>query len=219
MEREFWLERWQTNQLGFHRADTNPLLERFWPELSITKGSGVFVPLCGKSLDMRFLEALGHPVFGVEFSETAIRSYFEEGGENPRRNQGFYLARYSGAHSTLYCGDFFDLAASDILGARAVYDRGALIALPPVTRVMYVDHLLRIIPEHAHVLLITLEYEQSLVQGPPFSVTEEEVNNLYSPRCRVNRIGRLTTQDIPPKFAKAGVESVDEAVYHIIKDH
>lgn len=219
MEREFWLERWEKNQLGWHLSDTNPLLAEHWGSLDVTRGAGVFVPLCGKSLDMRYLESLGHAVTGVELSETAVRAYFEEAGETATCMELFYLTRYQGPLSTLYCGDFFDVSAPDILGIRAVYDRGALIALPPSLRSKYVDHMLRIIPEHAHILLIALEYEQSRISGPPHSVSAAEVEALYSPRCRVECLDRVESEDLPPRFAEAGIDSATETVYHIVKEH
>jgi thiopurine S-methyltransferase len=219
MEQEFWLERWQRDQLGWHLDDTNVLLRKHWQELGITRGSAVFVPLCGKSLDMRYLESLGHTVAGIELSEKAIKAYFEEGGEKPERSEQFYLTRYKGPKTTIYHGDFFDISAPDILGVRAVYDRGALVALPPGLREQYADHMQRVIPEHAHILLLTLEYEQSLVPGPPHSVPEEEVHALYGARCRISTLERLTTDRMPPHFTAAGITSGVEAVYHIIKDH
>ena len=219
MDREFWLKRWKNNELGWHRQDANPLLVRHWPSLGITRGVSVFVPLCGKSLDMRYLESLGHPVIGVELSEDAIRAYFDEGGEEPERSELFYLTRFEGPRTTLYCGDFFDVSAPDILGVRAVYDRGALVALPENVRAQYVDHMLRIIPEHAHILLITLEYDQQKVGGPPHAVSEAEVRALYASRCRIDCIDRISTSELPPKFAEAGIPEVAEAVYHIVKEH
>jgi thiopurine S-methyltransferase len=219
VEREFWLDKWRANQIGFHRADFNPLLVKHWPTLGITRGSSVFVPLCGKSLDMRYLESLGHHVYGVELVEDAILQYFEEGGEEPQRKPAFYLVRYDGANTTIYCGDFFDLQTTDIMGIRAVYDRGSLIALPPLGREKYADHLQRIIPEHAHILLLTLEYDQTKIQGPPFSVTEEEVARLYSDRCRHECIAAIETDEIPPHFKEAGIDKVREAVYHLVKEH
>jgi thiopurine S-methyltransferase len=219
VEREFWLERWRANEIGFHRTDFNPLLVEYWEGLGITRSSSVFVPMCGKSLDMRYLESLGHHVYGVELAEEAVLAYFEEGSEEAERKPGHYLVRYDGARSTIYCGDFFDLATTDIIGTRAVYDRGSLIALPPLAREKYADHLQRIIPEHAHVLLLTLEYDQDKVAGPPFSVTEAEVSRLFSDRCRFECIGSIQTSELPPKFEAAGVESVREAVYHLVKEH
>ena len=218
MEADFWLDRWRNNQLGWHRSDTNPLLAKHWPTLGITRGAAVFVPLCGKSLDMRYLESLGHPVMGIELSEAAIEAYFEEGGEAAERTEGFYLTRFKGPNATLYRGDFFDLSTPDILGIRAVYDRGALVALPPETRALYVDHMLRIIPEHAHILLITLEYDQDKVTGPPHSVSESEVHSLYEGRCRVERIEAVSSSELPPKFQEAGILEAVESVYHVIKD-
>jgi thiopurine S-methyltransferase len=218
LDREFWLERWELNQLGFHRSDTNPLLARHWAELGITRGSGVFVPMCGKSLDMRYLESLGYQVYGVELSEKAIRAYFEEGGEEPVETEEFYLKRFRGPQTTIFHGDFFDLSTSDILGVRGVYDRGALVALPPSMRELYADHMQRIIPEHAHMLLLALDYDQSLLPGPPFAVPESEIVRLYSSRCRVTCVERIVTRELPPRFAEAGVESATETVFHIIKD-
>jgi thiopurine S-methyltransferase len=218
LDREFWLERWERDQLGFHRSDTNPLLARHWGALGVTRGSGVFVPMCGKSLDMRYLESLGYQVYGVELSEKAIVAYFEEGGEEAERTEEFYLIRYRGRSTTLYCGDFFDLSTPDILGVRGVYDRGALVALPPPMRELYADHMQRIIPEHAHVLLVALEYDQSLLSGPPFAVPEAEVMRLYSDRCRVTCLERIVTNELPPRFAEAGVATAAETIFHIIKD-
>ena len=219
MEHEFWLQRWQQDELGWHLADTNPLLKQFWAGLGITRGAAVFVPLCGKSLDMRYLESIGHPVMGIELSEKAILAYFEEGGEVPERTEGFYLTRFSGARTNLYCGDFFDLSTPDILGVRAVYDRGALVALPEALRERYVDHMLRIIPEHAHILLVALEYDQSLVSGPPHSVPEAEIMRLYGERCRISCLDRTPTGQLPPKFVERGVDHAEQTIYHIIKEH
>jgi thiopurine S-methyltransferase len=194
-------------------------LHKHWPALGITRGAAVFVPLCGKSLDMRYLESIGHSVTGIELSEKAVQAYFEEGGETPERTEQFYLTRYQGPRTTIYCGDFFDIAKPDILGIRAVYDRGALVALPPGLREQYADHMLRIVPEHAHMLVISLEYDQSLVSGPPHSVSEAEIRTLYGERCRIECLERLETDRLPPHFAKAGIQSGAETVYHVIKDH
>lgn len=219
MEQKFWLERWEQDQLGWHLPETNRLLEKHWPALGITRGAGVFVPLCGKSLDMRYLESLGHPVTGVELSEKAVEAYFAEGGETPERTEGFYLTRFSGTRTSLYRGDFFDISRPDISGVRAVYDRGALVALPPELRERYADHLQRVIPEHAHILLMALEYDQNLASGPPHSVTESEVERLYGERCRISCLERVETTQLPPHIAAGGVQTAIETIYHIIKDH
>lgn len=219
MDREFWLERWDSNQIGFHQPAANPLLARHWPLLGVPEAKSVFVPLCGKSLDMRWLASCGHHVFGVEWSASAIESYYEEGNEVPDREGDFYLDRYHSESTTIYCGDFINLATLDIWGTGAVYDRGALVALPPALRARYADHLQRIVPEHAKMLLITLEYDQSKVAGPPFSVTAQEVEQLYAERCTITLLEETTTSLLPPKFSAAGIDAAKECVYKIVKEH
>lgn len=219
MDHDFWLERWACGQTGFHQSQVNPMLARYWPELNAPSGSAVLVPLCGKSLDMRYLKARGHRVIGVELSEQAIEAYFVEAGERFVKEKGFYLVQYRGDGVVIHCGDFFDLQAPDVMGIRAAYDRGALVALPPKLRIHYADHLQRVLPDRTVTLLITLEYDQARVQGPPFSVPESEVRRLFGDRGRVTCIDARKVSDLPPKFAQAGVTEAREVVYRLDKVH
>ena len=217
MERKFWLERWLKNQIGFHQPEYNRHLQTYWPGLGIEKGSRVFIPLCGKSLDMRWLESQGHSVCGVEISKVAIEAYFESHNEDYRRTVVGDFTLYSGLNSEIYCGDFFELTARELQGVAGVYDRGALIALPQDMRVRYIDHLLRVLPEGTRMLLLTLEYDQNLVAGPPFSVYPEEIEALYGDRCNIERLHTDVTDQVPPHFAAQGVNRVGEAAYRITK--
>ncbi len=219
MEREFWLEKWDADDIGFHRDAVNPLLEKYWPTLGVPVEAGVFVPLCGKSLDMRWLEALGHHVFGVELSEKAVQAYFAEAGESPEISRFGNVVKFECGQSTLYCTDFIELSILDIKTARGVYDRGALVALPTERRERYADHIQRILPDGTVTLLLTLEYDQAVVAGPPFSVTEQEVRRLYGERCTVDVLGAHEPADLPPKFAAAGLTKAIERVYKIVKNH
>jgi thiopurine S-methyltransferase len=214
VEREFWLDKWARDEIGFHRGSVNPVLEEHWASLGVPAHRGVLVPLCGKSLDMRWLEAVGHPVWGVELAEQAVRAYFAEGGETPELQHGNYLRAYRGSATTIYCGDFRDLAAPDIKGTGAVYDRGALVALPPRLRAHYADHVQRVVPEHTVMLLVSLEYEQAKVPGPPFSVPEAEIRSLYGERCSVETLDAGEARELPPRFDGLAVR---ECVYRIVK--
>ena len=78
MDTDFWLERWQNNQTGFHQDEINSYLTRYWSGLGLTQGSRVLVPLCGKSLDMLWLAEQGHSVVGIELSRLAIEAFFHE---------------------------------------------------------------------------------------------------------------------------------------------
>ncbi len=217
MQREFWLERWRRNEIGWHQSEVNPWLAGRWSQLGIPAERAVFVPLCGKSLDMRWLHKQGHPVIGVELSEAAVTAYFEEAEEVYRIDQEQYFRKHVGVSATIYCGDFMDLTARELKNVGGVFDRGALVALPPAMRAYYADHLLRILPDRARILLVTLEYDQNLVAGPPHAVSPVEVESLFSGRCSVERLACERTSRLPAKFAEAGVDEVVEAVYAVTK--
>lgn len=212
MQPEFWLERWQQNQIGFHQGRINPYLQQFWPQLGVASDSRVFVPLCGKSSDMLWLRAQGHEVVGVELSEIAVRAFFEENqlAMEVRSEQGFQV--YEGDGIRLYCGDFFCLTPDHLVGVSAVFDRAALIALPPEMRPAYVAHLHRLLAPGTQALLVAFEYPQTQMQGPPFSVEEDEVHTLY----QADDLRLLHTADIldqEPRFRERGVTRLQEKVY------
>lgn len=217
MRAKFWLDLWQKNQIAFHRAEHNQLLLDFWGELDLPQTAPVFVPMCGKSLDMRWLENAGHPVVGVELAQIAAETYFAEGGETPRQSVVDRFCCYHGTGTTIFHGDFFDLTAPLIDHVQGAFDRGALVALPPDMRFRYVDHLLRILPDDTRILLITFEYDQHLVAGPPHAVLPEEVEFLYGTRCSVQLLESIVTSALPGRFADQGVTQAVESVYLITK--
>ena len=219
MDANFWLERWRLNQIGFHQTDYNARLIRHWPALDVPKGGTLFVPLCGKSRDMWWLAEAGHRVIGVELSSMAIEAFFEDASAPYVYRQRSPLSWYEGNGIRIGCGNFFDLTAADLVGANGVFDRGALVALPVEMRRRYVDHLLKVVPVHAEILLLTLEYDQTRVGGPPFSVLRTEVESLYADRCAVTRLEAATTDQVPPHFAAQGISSTSESSYRIIKEH
>ncbi|NKB97021.1 MAG: thiopurine S-methyltransferase [Pseudomonadales bacterium] len=216
MKPKFWLERWQKNQIGFHQEDHNPFLVEFWPTLNLRPGAKVFVPLCGKSLDMRWLEKQGHEVVGVELAQLAIENYFVA-EDSVQQESVDRFVRYTGQKSEIYHGDFFDLTTPLLSGVDAVFDRGALVALPPDMRFRYVDHMLRIIPEGCRILLITLEYDQNTVSGPPHAVHSEEVEQNFGHRCDVELVESFVTNTLAPHFEREGVRQAVESVYAITK--
>lgn len=216
MDRDFWLERWSKQEIGFHQPGANPWLTRLWPELGIPAGSPVFVPLCGKSLDLHWLADRGHAVVGVELAETAVRAFYEEADLRFQTQRLPDLMRYRGGQVTIFCGDFMDLTALNLPDVMAVYDRASLVALPPRMRAHYADHLLRIVPDGCRILLLTFEYDQTRVPGPPHSVKEDEVVELFGARCAIQRLCSSPVTGLPPKFTAQGVEVV-EAAYSLVK--
>lgn len=178
MKAEFWHERWANNQIGFHESQVNPLLVAHFAALDLPKGARVFVPLCGKTLDIDWLLAQGYRVAGAEISPLAISQLFGRLGVTPTIACDSGTERRSAPRMDFFVGDFFSLSAAMLGQVDAVYDRAALIALPPEMRRRYAEHLARI-TNGALQLLVTLEYDQQQMNGPPFSVPAEEVRGLY----------------------------------------
>lgn len=179
MEADFWRRKWRDNELGWHRSSANPMLVRHFPALGLKPGARVFVPLCGKTLDIHWLLAKGFRVAGAELVESAVEQLFSELGVAPAIDEVGALRRYGGEGVEVFVGDLFGLAPETLGTVDAVYDRAALVALPAEVRPGYVAHVAAI-TARAPQLLLTFDYDQSLMDGPPFSVTDEEVRGLYA---------------------------------------
>ena len=216
MQPDFWHQRWADNQIGFHQSAPTPLLLKHWPALGITLGAQVFVPLAGKSLDMAWLASQGHRVLGVELSQLAVEQFFAEHDLQPGIRETKYGRHYTANGIELICGDAFALDADALRDCAAVFDRAALIALPPELRERYASELYASLPTGSRGLLVTLEYPQEERPGPPFSVTEDEVRALYSRDWQVDLLDR---RPIPPEHPGyvGGVSRLDTATYALRK--
>ena len=219
MDPEFWHQRWQNAEIGFHEPRPLPLLCKHWPALQLKPGTRVFVPLCGKSLDMVWLAEQGHDVLGVELSPLAVAAFFAERGLLPETFESRYgthsVAHWQGRRVELICGDAFTLDAEALRGCDAFYDRAALIALPPALRERYVAWLDGALPADSRGLLITLEYDQREMAGPPFSVNEDEVRRGFAPRREITLLERRDLLDDEPGFAARGLHALHTAVYRL----
>ncbi|NER51011.1 MAG: thiopurine S-methyltransferase [Symploca sp. SIO1A3] len=178
MDASFWLQKWKKNDIGFHKSEANPVLVKYFPELSLEKGTRVFLPLCGKTLDIPWLLSHGYRVAGAELSEIAIEQLFIELGVEPKISGAGNVKHYSAKNIDIFVGDIFDLSGNMLGPVDAIYDRAALVALPEEMRNRYTAHLTEI-TDKAPQLLVSYEYDQKLIEGPPFSVSNEEVNQHY----------------------------------------
>lgn len=189
------------------------------PHISVAarpRGSRVFVPLAGKSLDMPWLAAQGHRVLGVELSPLAVEQFFAENKLVAKTHASRYGTHHVAGDIELICGDVFALDESALADCAGVYDRAALIALPPDLRARYVDGPCARLPGGCRGLLITLEYPQNEMQGPPFSVEEAEVRERYGSRWAVDLLERLDILAEQPGFSGAGVTALSTAVYRLL---
>jgi len=215
MEHQFWHERWAKKEIGFHEGTVNQYLHDHWPELAGNGTGTVLVPLCGKAHDMWWLHDRGHAVIGVELSDVACKDFFEEGQEKAKVHPGEPFTKFAHDDLQLWCGDFFQLVPEDLKHVRLVYDRAALIALPPHMRQDYVDHLTAVIPDGTRIL-ITLDYDTD-IKGPPFNVSDEEVLKLYSADYEIEHILTNTLAKDHPFTKRKGLAGATESVFRLSK--
>jgi thiopurine S-methyltransferase len=219
MNRYFWQARWDEGRIGFHQDEVNPYLERYWPSLGVTPGTTIFVPLCGKSRDMLWLRDQGYSVVGVEIVPRAVEAFFAENdpaAATQHAHGAFTLWESEGIK--IFQGDFFDLTATEVADIGAVYDRASLIALPPAMRQSYAAHLRAILPDNMNVLLITMDYVQAEMGGPPFAVTEQEVAALYQDYFKIDQVYSEDILAVTPRFQEQGLSRLLEKVY-VLRAH
>lgn len=217
MEADFWHQRWSENQIGFHQDKTNSRLVRLWADMGIGAGAEVFVPLCGKSLDMLWLAQQGYRVIGVELSESACEAFFSENGLpfSSRRSGAF--REYAGESIRLLAGDFFHLQSTDLAEVAAVYDRAALVALPRSMRPDYARHMAAILPGSCRILCIGMSYDQSRMAGPPFSVAEDEVRQLFENAFDIDVVAESAGPEIVGNLRDRGLDTLEEKVYRMVR--
>jgi len=178
MDANFWHKRWENNEIGFHQGEANVLMVDNFHALSLRKNSRVFVPLCGKTRDIAWLLSEGYRVVGVELSKLAVKQLFADLGVEPSVSTAGKLQHFKATNIDIYVGDIFNMSAKIIGTVDAIYDRAALMALPENSRGKYASHVNEI-TDTAPQLLICLDYEQTVMQGPPFSINKEELIRVY----------------------------------------
>ena len=213
MQPDFWITRWERGETGFHQDEVNPWLREYWPRLHAPAAQRVFVPLCGKSLDMWWLRQQGFGVLGVELSQQAVEAFFAEAGNTPAITHEASLERFESGDVALLCGDFFALRPQQVAGCAAIYDRASLIALPPSMRQDYAAHLSTLFPLGARMLLVTLDYPQHEMEGPPFAVSSQDLERYFGASHRIERLAVCDALITNPVFRERGLTKMDEMVF------
>jgi thiopurine S-methyltransferase len=217
MDFEFWHERWELNEIGFHREDDHPELVQHFSKLQATSGEVIFVPLCGKSRDLLFLAGQGLQVVGVELSPLAVAAFFSENGLTPQRQTLGELERWRAGPITIFCGDFYALSPASLAPAKLVYDRAALIALPEASRPPYAARLCELVAPGGRMLLITNSYDSNEMEGPPFSVKAEEVEKLYADSFEITLLNDYEAIDLHPGLQQRGLSSFKSSSFLLLR--
>ncbi len=178
MQAEFWHHCWQNQRIGFHQSDVHPLLPVVLSQLSWDRTKAIFVPLCGKSLDLWWLSGLGQ-VIGAELSELACQQFYQEQRQPYAVSCYKEFQHFTHQNVAIWQGDYFRLEPAQLGSTGLIYDRAALIALPAPMRFEYVRQLKQLCQGPVSLLLLSLEYPQGEMSGPPFSVVEQEIRQLF----------------------------------------
>lgn len=217
MEPSFWHERWERAEIGFHQQHINVHLQQFWTQLQLPPGQRVFVPLCGKSCDVLWLAGEGYPVTGVEISPIAVEAFFAENRLSPHRWREGSFEYWEADEIRILLGDFFSLEPHHLSDCAGIYDRASLIALPPALRVRYAEKLGSVSPCASHLLLVTMEYDQTVLAGPPFAVSETEVRALYEPTHTVELLYTRNALAEESRWRERGLAWLVEKVYRLTR--
>lgn len=212
MEKDFWQQKWQEQNIHWHQQEINAFLQEYIERLQLKQGDTVLVPLCGKTNDMIWLAEQGYRVIGVELSDLACNDFFRERNINPCITQVGTFTHYQHENIDIYCGDIFDLTRDMLPPIHAVFDCRALVALPDAMRVRYVQHLQTCFAANTRILLLTIE-SSGVVQGPPFSIHADIVNDLFGATCRIELLKRVLYQSVPAHLTTRGYRDFIECAY------
>lgn len=177
---KFWINRWENNQIGFHRDKPNYFLTKYFNQLQLVENPKVLVPLCGKSLDMLWLTEVGCQVVGCELSNLACQQFYSENYLEYTLTETDKFVQYTGDDISIYCGDFFAVSSAALGQIDFCYDRGALVALPRQLRINYAKKIAELLPSGSSYLLEIKTYQCNSEIGPPFSVSKNEVEELFA---------------------------------------
>lgn len=202
MTPDFWQRAWKNSQTDFTQKSPNPMLINHFKDLNLSKKTRVFVPLCGKSIDMLWVVDQGFDVIGVELAEIAVKQFFAENNlqatvslnpTNPRLI--CYQTDIKDRHLKIWVGDIFDLSANDLGQIDAIYDRGALVALPDNMRLRYTQQIMAL-SLCANQLLLSFSYDGEKRRDdnhhnlPPFLVTQSQLEQYYAQYYEITLVAK-----------------------------
>ncbi|CAK8674631.1 unnamed protein product [Clavelina lepadiformis] len=177
----YWRNLWKNDQAWFHMSDAHPDMLKFQDQF-LRDNCRVYVPLCGKSVDLKYLADKGHEVVGCEFCETAILQFFEEQSIKYERYQHptapYEIFKATDKNITIYKGDFFALGSSIMGKVDAIWDRGSFVAIDPSRRREYADVIYDVINADGKYLLYSVEYEGN-ISSTPYNVQEQEIDDIF----------------------------------------
>jgi thiopurine S-methyltransferase len=208
----YWIARWSEGRTGFHRASVQPWLVEHVAKLAPKGDERVLVPLCGKSVDLAWLESRGHRVLGVDVAEQALREFLVAQRRTATERASAPFTVFATGSLELWCGDFFALDPARHGTFPAIFDRAALIAFPEDRRAEYARKIVSLLAPGGRLLLVAMEYDQQKWAGPPFSVTRAEIARRYGDACTLEPLAEKSLLDEEPVWRERGVDRLVETL-------
>ncbi len=210
-----WHSHWAKKSPGFHEGRVNVYLQQYLKLFRLQSGDTIFMPLCGKAVDILWLSERGFKVVGVELSRVAVEAFFDESGLEFTLRESGKLMLYEAPNIALYQGDFMHLEPQILSSCKLVYDRASIVAIELFNRVAYKKKMLELVPVATPMLMVTLSYNQSQMAGPPFSVPVNEITELYQPEYQVEMLQSCEQIDERPRWKERGLESLIETALRL----
>lgn len=217
MEQQFWRDLWTKGEAAWRQPEANRFLKRYWQVLNLPAGATVLVPLCGDSIDMVWLMQAGFHVVGVELHRSAVEAFFKQLAIEPQISVENDFTVFRAENITIYCGDIFKVTSDMMVDVAAVYDRGATVALPPEMRTKYARLLGEVLQPEVTVLLIGNVYDETAMDGPPFSVPDEEIDRLYQAAFHIELLESERPETVPEPLAEHGLTWTENVIYKLAR--
>lgn len=203
---KFWKS--SSDNPSFHVSSPHRTLIKYYNQIfKDDSEKRVFIPLCGKSLDMLYLTDQGHEVVGVEFSDFAVKSFFEDSKldytKEAIKNFVIWKSKDPAKNVTIYQGDFYEVESKTLGFFDVVWDRGSFTAINIDDRELYTDIMFQIMKPSARYLVQVCKYDGSLYGGPPHYVTEHAMKSTFGRKCNFEK---LETRIVAPPVFAAGID-------------
>ncbi len=169
---KFWSERYDSEVTPWDLQKYHPFIDLSLPQLKLSK-SKILVPGCGRGHDPAKLASLGHNVTALDFSSSAIKKAKE----------------LYGSKVNFMEADFFEFANDHVEEFDIVFEHTLFCALSPAIREKIIKSWKKVLRPGGYLMGSFLVASKRM--GPPFGITEWELEQLLGKHFKIDYWGRL----------------------------
>lgn len=203
-----WKECWNTPNVEFHNPQLNELFVKYHQRMLTRPGMRIFVPLCGKAVEMKWLVDHGHKVVGLEAAPVPCKAFFEENGipYNVKEMKGIHGEKYESLdhNIVIYSCDFF-LFTADICGEfDGIWDSGGLNSMDVEDREAYIRRIRTLMGKGCVNLTEFVNFDKSMVDIT-WSMTKEELQKVFGEGFIVEDLNEMAA---PQRLKRQGCDTL-----------